>query len=105
MATTTNMLEPLHGATPRLVDACVEQAKALILWARKEKIQIQHLTVGEVSLVFHDAKVADRDTKPVKFEARKTIYQEMANGVFDSVSAEAEKPERMQPIVEEDDEE
>lgn len=78
-------------------------AKDLILWARKEHIALQHVTVGGISVVMMDRKLGgDMPRKPIE-EERKGIYEDMAGPLLAMVSAQNEEHDDVEPTIEDDD--
>lgn len=83
----------------------LEAAKALLLWARRERISFQQVAINGVVLTgIVDAKLADMIAEPrqgVPEQARKSIYEEMGGPLFGGPSET--NTETVEPTVEDDD--
>ena len=94
----------MTAKTPTTSDDA-ETAKALLLWARKERIALAQVTVGSVLLVVtldHGMRHTDDDRKPSE-EARKGIIEQFGGALF--APAPADPASQIEPTVEEDDDE
>jgi hypothetical protein len=82
----------------------VAAVKDLLLWLRKERIAVQHVTIGEVALVVtmdHRMTHADQDRKPSE-PARQGIIEQYGGALFSPPPVE-DADDVIEPTVEDDD--
>lgn len=87
-------------AKPSEVDA----VKDLLLWARKERLALQHVQVGNVSVVVtidHRMQHADGDVRKPAEGVRQSIIEQYGGALFNPPEPEA--GEVSEPTIEEDD--
>jgi hypothetical protein len=81
-----------------------DTAKDLILWARKERINISHITVGSISLVMvdnHALRELAQPTDPAP-DVRQGIYAQYGGGLLGGGDA-APAVGTVEPTIEDDD--
>lgn len=83
---------------PSLSD--VEQVKDFLLWARKQRIAITQLTVGEVTLVVNDLGMPDDVKRPEPAPSRKSIYETFGG---DALEQATNGVDTVEPTEEDDD--
>lgn len=88
---------------PKATDA--DTAKDLILWARKERINISHITVGSISLVMVDNYALRELAQPRQAEPQTPggIYQQFGAAVLGGEGAPT-PANTVEPTIEDDDE-
>lgn len=88
-----------RGITTRLSDA--DQAKELLMWARKQRIAVGEISVGTVRMVVADLALGDDGGKRTDEPAapRKTLYQEYGGDALE----EAKGPGTVEPTEEDED--
>ena len=90
----------MPSTKPKMID--VAAVKDLLLWLRKERIAVQHVTVGDVSLVVamdHGMVHVDDERKPSE-RIRKSIIEEYGGALF--APPEPEHADVVEPTIEDD---
>jgi len=81
-----------------------ERSKDLLLWARKQRIAVQRITVGDVSIDLVDYRLAESEGPVVRSEreAKRTIYNEFAGPLAGDAGLVEKEDENA--VIEDDDE-
>lgn len=70
----------------------LEQAKAIILWAREQKVALSLVTIGDVTLHFADLELGGRlvPRKPTDEEQIKSMYEQYGGTALEQAVADTQ---------------
>ena len=87
----------------RVTNPDLATLQQLLLWCRKERISLQQVTVGAISLVGHDMKM-ERDVvnqfRQSGDEAKRTLYEQYAGDLLPQMANG--EPQESADVIEDD---